>query len=628
MAQRSFAALVAQADAAARAGRFDAAAALLREAVERAPTQARAWHNLGVVEARRGAPAAAVTAFGEAARLDPRWAEPLYACGHVHFVQGDFAAAAASFEAALDRDPVHLAAHVDLAQARIRQRRYSEAIPLLLRGRTLAPADEAIWWLLRGACLALGRDEDALMDFLAFEPRAPATARLRVSALSAARRLGDATREARALAAALEQPFGPGEAPLVGELLALLQYFDVAPAALLALYDRYDALMRLEITALNEPPLDVAPRRAGDPRMTVGYLSADFRGHVMGELLAPILTAHDRLHHRIMLFSLAPPGHEDDTTARFRAAADAFVDLAALDDAAAARAVAAEGVDVLVDLMGHSAFARPGILARRPARRIVTHLGYHGGVGLASVDAKITDPVADRPDGAGALRERLLMLDVCVLPLRPYAAPLRRYDRATLGLAPDDVVIAAFVPAQKLSPRCLALWRAVLDRVPRARLLVSPPRADDRTALLRRLEGFGIDLARVAVVPYEMRHRHDRYAVADLALDTVPYTGGDTTAAALAAGLPVVTLVGARHAERMSASVLMHAGLAELVTTTPEAYVALACRLALDPAFRRETQTHVRAALSDPHLTDPRRYVRALERGYARVLADPPRSTS
>jgi predicted O-linked N-acetylglucosamine transferase (SPINDLY family) len=590
-----------------------------------ASSQAKAWHNLGVLEWRRGSVDAALAAFAEAARLDGQWAEPLYAAGHARFLQGDIAGAAAAFEQALTRAPDHLAARVDLAQARIRQQRYSQAAEHLARARALAPADETIWWRLRGVLLALGRAEGALDDFRAFEASQVArSSRVRVAALVSALRLGDAAYEARALADVLDHPFAAGEADLVAEVLGLAQYFDVAPAALRALYDRYDALVRAELDARGEPRVAAAPAR--DARVGIGYLSADFRGHVMGRLLAPVIEAHDRARHRIVLCSLAPPGHEDAFTARFRASSDAWLDVAALDDAAAAHAIAAQGIDVLVDLMGHSAFARPAILARKPARRIVTHLGYHGGVGLASVDAKITDPVADLPDGALALREPLLPLDVCVLPLGSYATPAAHYDRAALGLADDALVIAAFVPAYKLSPRCLALWSRVLARVPKARLLLSPPRHDDRVALERRLAGFGVDAARLAFVPYEAAHLHDRYALADMALDTLPYTGGDTTAAALAAGVPVVSLAGARHAERMSASILTHAGLADLVAADPDAFVELACRLATDSAFAAAIRARIRQAFSDPRLADPARYAAALERAYARVLAVLPRA--
>jgi predicted O-linked N-acetylglucosamine transferase (SPINDLY family) len=618
-----FAALAHDAAVHAGSGDLEASATAWRAALAVLPAHAEAWHNLGIVEARRGRLDDAARAFDEAARLRPDWAEPCRARGCAQMIDGDLEGAVASFERALLRDPAHVAARLDLAQARIRQRRYSLALPQLSRARALAPAEASAWWLLRGTLLALGREEEALQDLLAFQGAGGTGARVDVAALASARRLGDAAYEARSLAAALAAAEATSDAGLVSEVLALVQYHDVDSPVLLRLYDAYDRLVRAEMAARGERQVEVAA--ALDGRMSVAYLSADFRGHVMGELFAPIVEAHDRTRHRFTLFSLAPPGHDDTVTARFRAAADEFVDLSALDDAAAAKAIAARGVDVLVDLMGHSAFARPAILARKPARRIVTHLGYHGAVGLASVDAKLSDPVADLPDGAGALRERVLFLDGCVLPLRAGRAPVARYDRAGLGIAADAVSIAAFVPAQKLSPRCLALWRAVLERVPRARLLFSPPRDDERIALVRRVEGFGIDPARVAFVPYDAGHLHDRYAVCDLALDTLPYSGGDTTAAALAAGVPVVTRIGARHAERMSASILTHAGLADLVAPTDEAFVELASRIAGDDAWREAMHRRVREAFAVPSLTDPARYADSLERAYARVLIEPPR---
>jgi predicted O-linked N-acetylglucosamine transferase (SPINDLY family) len=252
-------------------------------------------------------------------------------------------------------------------------------------------------------------------------------------------------------------------------------------------------------------------------------------------------------------------------------------------------------------------------------------LGYHGALGLRAVDWKVTDRVADLPAHAWGQLEVALPLSVCVLPLRPYTAPVPRWSRAELGIAADAVVAATFVGVQKLSPRCLALWRAWLDAVPQGRLLFSPPRADDRTAIERRCAGFGIDGARRHFVPYlrdDAAALHARYALADMALDTMPYTGGDTTAAALAAGVPVVTRTGTRHAERMSASILLHAGLPELVAADDDAYVALATRLATERTWREAQRAAVVVALRRPALTDPAVYARALEDAYTRALSE------
>src|SRR5207253_4918229 len=137
-----------------------------------------------------------------------------------------------------------------------------------------------------------------------------------------------------------------------------------------------------------------------------------------------------------------------------------------------------------------------------------------------------------------------------------------------------------------------------LDAVPRAVLLFSPQRGDERTALARRLAGFGIATDRFRCIAYDASSLHDRYAVVDLALDTLPYTGGDTTVAALSAGVPVVTRAGSRPAERMSASILAHAGLSELIADSDEHYVDLAVRLATDDTFRSAQRQAIRVALT------------------------------
>src|SRR5207302_11267787 len=127
---------------------------------------------------------------------------------------------------------------------------------------------------------------------------------------------------------------------------------------------------------------------------------------------------------------------------------------------------------------------------------------------------------------------------------------------------------------------------------------------------------------------FEAAWRGARYGLADCALDTLPYTGGDTTGAALAAGVPVVTRRGARHAERVSASILVHAGLAELVADSDDGFVALAVRLATDASWRAALRVKVRDALSDSDLSDPARYAASLERAYARACAEPSRAAA
>ena len=614
------------ADAASKAAAGDRAGSrdAYRQAVAIAPERAELWHNLGATCAALDARDEALDAFAEAARLRSDWAEPWHARGFLLFGAGRIEAAREAFEAALARDPAHVAANVNLALSLNRLQRWSAAIPFLTRARTLAPDNEDIWWTLRGCLLRLRRDEEALSDFLRFEPHAKADGRLVAAALASAQRLGDPQRDKRALAVAISHSFAPGESAALGEVLALVQYADVAPEQLLALYRRYDAIVRAELASVDGDALaPTTPRRfsGNDRRLRIGYLSADFRDHVMGTLLLPVLAAHDRSQFDVRLYSLAPADNEDTMSERFRASSDAFVRLSDRGDAAAAATIAGDDLDLLVDLMSHSSYARPGIVARKPARIVATHLGHHGPLGLRCVDYKVTDAVADTPGSVAYQLEAPLPLPVCVLPMKPHREAPSRWTRAELGMPPDAVVCAAFVGVAKLSARCLALWRNVLAAAPAVVLLISPQRDDDRIALIRRLTGFGVDPARVHVAPYDIAHLHERHSLADFALDTLPYTGGDTTLSSLAAGVPVVTRIGARHAERMTASILRHAGLNDLVATTDDGYVALAVRLATDIAFRTGQRAAVRNAMSNPKLAEPRTYAAALEDAYRRALS-------
>ena len=296
--------------------------------------------------------------------------------------------------------------------------------------------------------------------------------------------------------------------------------------------------------------------------------------------------------------------------------------LAELDDASAARSIAADGVDILVDLMGHSAGSRPGILLGKPAPVIATHLGYHGCIGMEQVDYKITDAFADLPDAAAYQLEAPLVLDACVLPVRRVAPAAPIVSRSELGVSPSAIVFGTFVSLLKLSPRCLALWRQILERVPAAVLAFSPLRADDRPLIRQRLAAFGIPAPRIVFVPAPRNDAEGRarYRLVDAVLDTLPYTGGDTTAAALDMGVPVVTRVGERHAERVGYSLLMHLGVTDTVAHSDDDYVAIACRLAQDVAWREKIASNIVASMATSGLADPARHARSLEAAYRRAL--------
>jgi protein O-GlcNAc transferase len=160
--------------------------------------------------------------------------------------------------------------------------------------------------------------------------------------------------------------------------------------------------------------------------------------------------------------------------------------------------------------------------------------------------------------------------------------------------------------------------------VPEAVLAFSPLKAEERPIYLRRMSGFGIAATRVAFIPApsDEAEGRARYRLVDAVLDTLPYTGGDTTAVALDVGVPVVTRVGERHAERVSYSLLAHLGVTDTVAHTDEDYVAIACRLARDAPWRKGIASAIGDRMKTAAMADPVRYARSLEAAYRRALAD------
>ncbi len=285
--------------------------------------------------------------------------------------------------------------------------------------------------------------------------------------------------------------------------------------------------------------------------------------------------------------------------------------------------IARDDLDLLIDLSTHTKGARPGILALKPARVQITHVASAGTVGLSTIDFKLTDHHADLAGSGAHQLEALLPMDGCVYPYRHVApAEAHPFRREALGIAADAVLIGAFFTPLKLSRRCLALWREVLERVPPARLVFSPANPALRDSFMRLAAAGGIAAERLLFVPQGRSDAENqaRYALIDFVLDPMPYGGVNGTLEALDMGVPVVTLVGARHSERTSYSILANLGVPHTVAHDDRGYVEIAARLASSPAFMRDVRAAVRAGLAGSVLTDNAARTRNVEAAYLRAL--------
>jgi predicted O-linked N-acetylglucosamine transferase (SPINDLY family) len=366
------------------------------------------------------------------------------------------------------------------------------------------------------------------------------------------------------------------------------------------------------------------PRRAlpSDGRIAIGYLSSDFREHPVAYMIAAVLERHDRERFRITGYST---GSEPDSSSRRRiaAACDAFVDLVTLTDHAAATRIADDGIDILVDLNGHTGGARPGILACRPAAIQVNWLGYPGTMGTPLIDYAIVDRVIAPPDEPAAFDEQLVRLPHSYQPNdrdRPIAA--ERPTRDALGLPEDGVVLCCFNASYKIQPACFSIWMALLADAPGSVLWLL--RHDDPASdnLRAQAAAHGVDPARLVFAPSVALATHlARLPQADLFLDTWPYGAHTTGSDALWAGVPLLTCRGATFPSRVGASMLRALALPELIATTPAEYAASARALVRDRDRLRAMRARLAARRGDAALFDSPRFARDLELAYAEMAA-------
>lgn len=574
----------------ARRGDTTAALAIYRDILLRTPADALAHFDHGATLQRAGDPAEASRAYQRALTLKPDLIDADFNLGVIFEQAGNRAAATAAFRHVLAANPRHAAAYTHL-------------------GDVLLAAGEIDAWLA---------------NFREFERHCPDTLPVAVYALEACQHAGDFERLDRYIDGLRRDAYrarDPQElTDCLESLLYLLLFFDIEQSVGERLAQAYDSAVR---RVYGEPFARPGVRRAGPVR--IGYLSGDLRNHVMGKMMWQAVQHHDR--ERFDLFFYASARERDEWTQRFEGVATRFVPLAALDDLAAAREIERDDLDLLVDLSTHTHGSRPGILARKPARVTMTHVASAGTLGIRQIDYKLTDRYADVPESQEFMHERLLAMEGCVYPYRHVEpAPDDTFTRERLGIGPDAFVIGAFVNPLKLSRRCLKLWRDVLARLPGARLAFSPAHPALRSSYLRLLRAADIDASRAVFLPQgrDDAQNQARYRVVDVVLDTMPFGGVNGTLEALDMNVPVVTLVGKRHGERTSYSILANLGVRETIAQTGREYVDIAVRLAQDTAFARGVRAAIAQGMSSSPLVDMKAHARNLEAAYEAAIAAGP----
>jgi protein O-GlcNAc transferase len=661
----------------AQLSQFKAAIESYRRAIELEPTYAIAHNNLGMALDGDGQRDEALACYERALSLNPNFVEALGNQGNTLLRLERGQEALVYFERALALQPANVTLLCNCGNAFAQQREHGRALachdealrlmpdlPLALRGRANALKasrhfDEALACYGRAVALEpedlearlnqaslyldLERWGEAIAccnQILEQHPAAPRALFLRGTALSLQipRRYEEAIADFTRL-----YELDPEGMHVLGILLHTCgQVFDwsntalvpkalqatragqsvVTPLEMLALSD--DAALQLQcattcVTKLHAPAPTPLWRgeRWQNPKIRIAYISADLHAHPLSYLMVGVFERHDRERFEILGISLRAPSG-DPFGARVLSSVDLFLDVSAQTDQQAAQLLRDLKVDIAVDLMGITRSHRLDILGYRPAPVQVNYLGYPGSCGAPYIDYILADDFIIPHASQRHYSEQVVYLPDCFQANDDRRGlPARIPSRAEAGLPERALVFCSFNSCYKIQPEMFELWCRLLLARPES-VLWMLAESDLAQANLRRIAAsHGIDPSRILFGARAQYGEHlARLQLADLFLDSFPFTAGATASDALWAGVPVLTCAGEAFASRMAGSLLRTLGLPELITIDLASYELRALELSASPPTLRALRERLAANRATSALFDTERFCRHLESAY------------
>jgi protein O-GlcNAc transferase len=593
--------------------RHDVAVKLISQAIKRNEQNPFYFSDIGNALAAQGELDEAITAFRQAIRIKPNYAQAHSNLGNALNDQGKLDEAVAACRQAISIKPDLAEAHSNLGVALNDQGKLDEAVAAYHQAIRIKP-DYA------GAHSNLGnalKDQGKLDEAVAAYHQA---IRIMPDYAGAYSNLGNALLNQGKLdeaVAAYRQAIRikPDLAQAHSNLLFSLSYDDKSTAdQLFAAHREWNEQHGRQVSR----PTAYSNDREMGRRLKIGYISPDFRDHSVAYFVEPLLKGHDR--QAVEVFCYAEVKRRDAVTANLQTLADHWLVTVGLSDEELAERTRTDGIDILVDLAGHTGENRLLVFARKPAPVQVTWLGYPNTTGLKAIDYRLVDAVTD-PVGEADARasETLVRLEggfLCYGGLKDAPEPI-----VPPCLKTGTVTFGSFNNPAKVSAATFDAWATLLSRLPQARLLLKgTPFADaaTRALFLARFGERGVAAERVeleAFLPGTAAHLAAYHRV-DIALDPFPYNGTTTTCEALLMGVPVVTLRGDRHSGRVAASLLSQIGLTNLIANSVEEYVETALALAGNPGRLADLRRALRPRMAASRLCDGQAFARKMEAAY------------
>ena len=572
------------------------------------PSIADTWNNRGTVFNDLKRYNDAIGDFDRAIQLNPQYAEAFFNRGKSLTLLRRLDEAASAFETALALNPGLAEAWLGRGNVFLERKQFDDALAAYDRALALKTDLAEAWFGCGNICYRLKRHEaaaEAYARVLVIDPQHPFTK----GALLHQRMASCDWNGVDALIAEIDRDISSGK--LSGEPFGW-QGVAKSPRSLRLCAELLNA-ERYPAKTKDSPRPALADRK----KIRIGYSSGELRDHATSQLIVGVLERHDKSRFEIYGFD---GGWDDrsDIRRRIEAAVSGIVDIRRLSDESAAAVIRDHQIDILVNLNGYFGEERTGVFAERPAPIQVNYLGFPGTLGAAYMDYIIADQCVIPPGEDAFYAEKVVYLPECYQAndeKKEIAA--RIFSRTECGLPEQGFVFCCFNNNYKITPDVFDCWMRILTHVEGSVLWLLEDNASAVSNLRKEAAARGVNPERLVFAKRMSLPDHlARHRLADLFLDTLPYNAHTTASDALWAGLPVLTQIGETFPGRVAASLLQAIGLAELITSTPEAYQDLAIELAANP----QKSAAIKRKLADNRLTgslfDTQLFTRRIEAAY------------
>jgi protein O-GlcNAc transferase len=594
-------------------GDHDRAIELIDNAIKLQPSAAM-YGNMALAVQAKGNLDRAIRLFRHALSLSPEQPSTYNNLGIALQAQGKLPEAIEYFLHAISLKPDYSSAYCNLGVAAYDLGHLDEAIKCYQMALSIEPNYAVVCNNLGNAFRDRGMHDEAIKNFemaLALDP----------GYVMAYNNLGNAIREQGQLEIAIEYyrktlTLDPNLNDFHSNLLfTLLSASSYNPEEVFAEHLRFSQQFEapLKPSWLRHDNL-----RDKHKRLKVGYVSGDFRNHAVASYFEPTLASHDR--SQVDVFCYYNHHQHDEVTSRLAALSDHWIPCKGMSDTALAERIRQDGIDILVDLSGHTAYNRLLAFARKPAPVQITWMGYPSTTGLAAMDYRLTDAGMDPPGMTEHFNSETLLRLPASCQFNPAATrpPINGLPALTLG----TFTLACLNNLTKISEQAIALWAQILLALPHARLMLG--NVNDLPTRQKMANTFAkYQIAEERLVMHSNMPLGDFLALhhqIDLALDPFPFNGGTTSLHALSMGVPVITLAGNSPVTRSGASIMGNAGLPEFVTSSQDEYVQRAIEFASDlPRLDRIRQSLPERLSSPSH--PGQNFTRHLEEAFRQVWA-------